>query len=104
MLLTHTLAPHTPNTLATRAVISQDRTSVRLLPLRKAVDATRREAATTVRLHFNATVPATGKSCAGVVDICAQRLTRKGAPVHRAPTCGEFGATRAVRDLTVCSS
>lgn len=83
-------------------MISLDSTSVRLMPLLRMVDANRKAAATTVRLFFNATVPETGLSCSGVVDICSQRLTRSGTPERNAPACGAFEATRAVRDMTVC--
>lgn len=76
---------------------------MRLMPLMQAVDAMRRAAATTVRLHFNATVPATGRSCSGVVDICSRRLTRTGGFVRNTPACVDFETTRALRDLTVCS-
>lgn len=76
---------------------------MRVMPLPRAVDAARRPAATTVRLHFNATVPATGLSCSGFVDVCARPLGRNGAPLRGAPACVAFEATRAVRDLTVCA-
>lgn len=73
------------------------------MPLRRAIDTMRRDAATTVRLSFNAVVPATGLSCQGFVDICARPVTRAGIPMRRAPACREFEATYAERDLTQCS-
>ena len=76
---------------------------MRIMPLLRAMDSRRQAAATMVRLRFNATVPATGLSCSGFVDICSQQLTRRGAPVRNAPACGKFESTRLERDLTVCS-
>lgn len=84
-------------------MISPDGSSVRLMPLLRTLEGiARKPSATTVRLHFNATVPATGQSCSGYVDICARPLTRRGVPMRSAPACVAFDTTRAVRDLTVC--
>lgn len=76
---------------------------MRLLPLRRGVDALRQATAATVRLTFNATVPATGLSCSGFVDICSRPLSRLGSPMPNAPVCNPYGRTKEVRDLTKCS-
>ena len=103
MLITYLACILPASSPSTHPVIAQDGASVRLMPLLRAVDANRQAAATTVRLRFNATVPATGLSCVGFVDICSQPLARSGAPVRNSPGCARFEATRATRDLTVCS-
>lgn len=101
-LVTHSLGPY-PLTHATRnTVIAKDGASVSLMPLLRAVDASRKAAATTVRLSFNATVAATGLSCLGFVDICSRPLL-VSSRARNAPGCTTFEATRAMRDLTVCS-
>lgn len=102
--LTHARRCLVPRTHASLpAVIAQNGASVRLLPLLLATEANR-PAATVVRFLFNATVPATGLSCAGFVDVCARRLARNGVPARNAPACPSFQATKAVRDLTTCSA
>lgn len=102
MLLVVTAQWVLPNALLL-AVITPDGSAVRLMPLLRASDATGGKAATTVRIFFNATAPATGLSSAGHIDICSRMLTRTGRPVRDAPVCGAFEATRAMRDLTFCA-
>ena len=80
------------------AAIVSNKTAVSLLPLMLTTDATKKEVGTTVRIVFNATAPATGMSCQGYVELCSARTT--GA---KPPRCNAYGATRTVRDLTVCS-